>query len=67
MPAERSYEDRPLKAQLKMADHAGAAFAAIVGERELASGVVTLRRLADGEQETVATEQLAERLVGEER
>jgi histidyl-tRNA synthetase len=50
-----------------MADHAGAAFAAIVGERELAGGVVTLRRLADGEQETVATEQLAERLVGEER
>jgi histidyl-tRNA synthetase len=67
VPAERSYEDRPLKAQLKMADHAGAAFAAIVGERELAAGVVTLRRLADGEQETVATEQLAERLVGEER
>jgi histidyl-tRNA synthetase len=67
VPAERSYEDRPLKAQLKMADHAGAAFAAIVGERELAGGVVTLRRLADGEQETVATEQLVERLVGEER
>jgi histidyl-tRNA synthetase len=38
-----------------------------VGERELAGGVVTLRRLADGEQETVATERLAERLVGEER
>jgi histidyl-tRNA synthetase len=50
-----------------MADHAGAAFAAIVGERELAGGVVTLRRLADGEQETVATEQLAERLDGDER
>jgi histidyl-tRNA synthetase len=50
-----------------MADHAEAAFAAIVGERELAAGVVTLRRLADGEQETVATEQLAERLVGQER
>jgi histidyl-tRNA synthetase len=65
VPAERSYEDRPLKAQLKMADHAGAAFAAIVGERELAGGVVTLRRLADGEQETVATEELAGRLLRE--
>jgi histidyl-tRNA synthetase len=65
VPAERSYEDRPLKAQLKMADHAGAAFAAIVGERELAGGVVTLRRLADGDQETVATEELAQRLVRE--
>ena len=42
------YEERPLKAQLKQADRAGAAFAAIVGERELADGTVTLRRLADG-------------------
>ncbi|MDP9301628.1 MAG: His/Gly/Thr/Pro-type tRNA ligase C-terminal domain-containing protein, partial [Actinomycetota bacterium] len=67
VPAERSYEDRPLKAQLKMADHAGAAFAAIVGERELAGGVVTLRRLSDGEQETVATGELAERLLREGR
>src|SRR5881409_1989912 len=67
VPTERSYEDRPLKAQLKMADHAGAAFAAIVGERELADGVVTLRRLADGEQETVATGALAARLLQEGR
>ena len=67
MPAERSYEERPLKAQLKMADRAGAAFVAIVGEHELAAGTVTLRRLADGVQKSVATEQLAERLDGEER
>ena len=37
-----------------MADRAGAAFAAILGERELAEGAVTLRRLADGVQETIA-------------
>jgi histidyl-tRNA synthetase len=47
------FEERPLKAQLKMADRAGAAFVAILGERELANGTVTLRRLADGIQETV--------------
>jgi histidyl-tRNA synthetase len=47
------FEERPLKAQLKMADRAGAAFVAILGERELADGTVTLRRLADGIQETV--------------
>ncbi|MGH2691309.1 MAG: histidine--tRNA ligase [Actinomycetota bacterium] len=51
--AEAAYEDRPLKAQLKMADRAGARFAAIIGEKELAEGVVTLRRLADGHQEAV--------------
>lgn len=51
--AETSYEERPLKAQLKMADRSGARFAAIIGEKELAGGVVTLRRLSDGHQETV--------------
>lgn len=51
--AEASLEDRPLKAQLKMADRAGAEYAAILGERELEDGVVTLRRLSDGQQERV--------------
>jgi histidyl-tRNA synthetase len=51
--SESAHEDRPLKAQLRMADRAGAGYAAIIGEKELAEGVVTMRRLADGEQETV--------------
>jgi histidyl-tRNA synthetase len=51
--AARSFEDRPLKAQLKMADRAGAAYVAILGEREVADGVVTLKRLEDGSQEVV--------------
>ncbi|HSD49519.1 MAG TPA: His/Gly/Thr/Pro-type tRNA ligase C-terminal domain-containing protein, partial [Actinomycetota bacterium] len=53
--SDAAYEERPLKAQLRMADRAGAAYAAIVGEREAAASVVTLRRLADGTQEEVAT------------
>jgi histidyl-tRNA synthetase len=53
MAAETAYEERPLKAQLKMADRSGAAYAAIIGDQELADGVVTLRRLSDGHQETV--------------
>ncbi len=53
IPASGSYEERPLKAQLKMADRAGAAFVAIVGEQELANGTVTLRRLVDGVQKSV--------------
>jgi len=52
--AEGALEDRPLGAQLRMADRAGAAYAAILGERELASGVATMRRLSDGAQEEVA-------------
>jgi histidyl-tRNA synthetase len=54
VPADAAYEERPLKAQLRMADRTGAAYAAILGEREAAEGVVTLRRLADGVQEEVA-------------
>jgi histidyl-tRNA synthetase len=53
IPAERAYEDRPLKAQLKMADRSGAAYALILGEREVAGGVATMRRLSDGEQDEV--------------
>jgi histidyl-tRNA synthetase len=57
--AETSPEERPLKAQLKMADRSGAAYAAIIGERELQDGVVTMRRLADGQQETVKRSEVA--------
>ena len=56
--ADATFEDRPLKAQLKMADRAGATHAAIVGERELEAGLVTLRRLSDGSQEEVAVDGL---------
>jgi histidyl-tRNA synthetase len=48
-----SYEERPLKAQLRMADRAGAAFVAIVGSAEIEAGTVTLRRLVDGVQKSV--------------
>ena len=46
-----------------MADRAGAAYAVIIGERELEAGTVTLRRLEDGQQEDVAAGALAETLV----
>ena len=46
-----SFGSRPLKAQLRMADRAGASFAVIMGEQEAAAGTVKLRRLADGHEE----------------
>ena len=49
----RSFGDRPMKAQLKMADRAEAAFVALLGDQELSDGTVTLRRLVDGVQKTV--------------
>jgi histidyl-tRNA synthetase len=65
VPADTSFEDRPLKAQLKMADRTGATYAAIVGERELETGSVTLRRLADGTQDEVPSDGLLARLSSE--
>jgi len=53
IPAAAAFEDRPLKAQLKMADRSGAAYAVILGEREVAAKTAVLKSLADGEQEEV--------------
>ena len=53
IPAVTAFEDRPLKAQLRLADRSGAAYAVILGEREVAAGTAILKSLADGEQEEV--------------
>jgi histidyl-tRNA synthetase len=58
IPAISGMEERPMKAQLKLADRAGAQFAVIVGERELADGVLTVRRLEDGHQEVVPRDEI---------
>jgi histidyl-tRNA synthetase len=63
--ADTAFEDRPLKAQLKMADRAGATFAAIVGERELEAGTVTLRRMSDGEQQEIEGGRVAATVEGQ--
>lgn len=54
--------DRSMKSQLRHADALGAEYAAIIGERELNDGTVTLKRLSDGAQETVAMGDLVGRL-----
>lgn len=59
VPAVSAFEDRPLKAQMKQADRAGAPFIAIVGEREVEDRVVTLRRAVDGVQQTIGVDEVA--------
>jgi len=54
--AERAYDGRSMKSQLKAADRSGAPLAVIVGPAELAEGTVVVRDLAAGSQ---ATEPLA--------
>jgi histidyl-tRNA synthetase len=51
--ADSAFEERPLGAQMKMADRAGARFALILGDREAESGSVTVRRLEDGHEDAV--------------
>ncbi len=51
-----SFGDRSLKAQLRQADKEGAAFTLIVGQREAEAGQVTVRDMAEGEQQLVALE-----------
>jgi histidyl-tRNA synthetase len=42
---DRAFDQRAMRAQMKAADRSGAPFAAIVGDQELADGVVTVRPL----------------------
>ncbi|TPE54474.1 histidine--tRNA ligase [Maribrevibacterium harenarium] len=50
------------KNQMKKADRSGARFTLILGENEVAEGVCQVKNMATGEQETIATEQVAQYL-----
>jgi histidyl-tRNA synthetase len=62
VPATAGAADRSLKSQMRHADALGAEYVAIIGERELRDGSVTLKRLATGEQEPVALADVAARV-----
>jgi histidyl-tRNA synthetase len=62
VPAQAPFEDRPLNAQFRMADRSGAAYAAVLGPRELSEKTVTVRRLVDGEEETLPRDEAVQRL-----
>ncbi len=56
--ADRSYDGRSMKAQMKNANRSGAPLAVIVGEDELSTGTVSVRAMADGTQERVPRGQM---------
>jgi histidyl-tRNA synthetase len=60
--AEWDYEGRSLKSQLRRADRLGARLVAIVGENELAAGVVQLRDMTEKTQREVPAAGLVEAL-----
>jgi histidyl-tRNA synthetase len=51
--ADKDYQDRKIKAQLKAADRLNAKFVAILGDDELAKEVINIKEMSTGEQEEV--------------
>jgi len=58
--ADKDYENKKMKAQLKQADRLQAKFVIIIGDEELEKGVANVKNMATGEQDAVAFERLAE-------
>jgi histidyl-tRNA synthetase len=56
--ADRAFENRSMKSQMKAADRSGAAVAVLVGSDEVAAGTVTLRPLRGGDQVVVLRDDL---------
>ena len=59
---EIAFGDRALKGAMKAADKSGSAFAVVLGETELASGSVELKRMKDGELTSVKISELGKTL-----
>ena len=51
--ADRAFDGRSMKSQMKAADRSGATFAVIVGGDEAAAGTCTVRNLSTSEQSTI--------------
>lgn len=51
--ADRAFDDRSLKAQMKVADRSGCAIAVIIGSEEIAAGTAVLRPMIGGQQRVV--------------
>ena len=58
--AETDHAGRGVKAQFKYADKIGAKYVAAIGENELASGAVKLKKMSDGSESEVKLSELAE-------
>jgi histidyl-tRNA synthetase len=56
--ADRAFDGRSMKAQMRAAGRSGAQVAVIVGEHEAADGTATVRDLAQGEQKVVGQDQV---------
>lgn len=61
--AERDYQGRKMKAQMKSADRLQVRFTAILGDDELERGEIALKDMATGEQRAVPLHELADEIL----
>ena len=62
LSAAMDFAGRSMKAQMKQANKLGAKYSVIIGEDEIAEGVVMLRSMEDSSQEKVPMNQVAEKI-----
>jgi len=60
--AEIGLESRSLRSQMKTADKLGAKYVIMIGDDEIDKGVVALRNMGDGQQETIDVQMVASTL-----
>jgi histidyl-tRNA synthetase len=58
LAADRGYDNRSMKAQMKLANRSAAAHAVIVGANELAAGAVVVKPMHGGDQQTIPRSEL---------
>ena len=63
--ADRAFDNRSMKAQMKAADRSGAAIALIIGTDEVAAGHIIVRPMNSGQQYAIAQDQLVAAIRGE--
>ena len=61
---EIAFGDRALKGAMKAADKSGSRFVVIIGDSEVASGIVELKRMSDGSTSSVKISELQKALIG---
>ncbi len=62
LAVDRGYDNRSMKAQMKLANRSGAAVALIIGDDEVANGTVIVKPMHGGEQVAVARSEISAHL-----
>jgi histidyl-tRNA synthetase len=65
LAADRAYDGRSMKAQMRLANRSAAAHAVIVGDHELTAGTVVVKPMRGGEQTTIPRADLIDHLTRE--